>query len=136
MYQPLFAITADEEEKARTIVRHLLSNGGDGLKKALRGNNGMTIIHSWDDIFGACTDAAWGLRKYLPHVLFVYITPDDVERLQDPKSWRFLELCQLHLFPALCLYDVTTKTLLTGHVDAAGAWHRARYNVADSLFKQ
>ena len=136
MYKPLFAITSDEEEKARAIVKHLLTNGGDGLKKALRGNNGMSIIHSWDDVFGASTDAACGLRKYLPHVLFVYITPDDMDRLQNNSNWRFMELCQLHLFPAICLYEPTERTLLTAHVDVAGTWHRTRYSVPDSLFKK
>lgn len=135
MYKPLFAITEMEESKARTIVKHLLTNGGDGLKQALRGKNGMTIIHSWDDIFSACTDAAWGLRKYLPHVLFVYITPDDVDRLQTNNNWRFLELCQLHFFPAICLYEPTANLLFTAHVDSAGTWHRTRYSVPETLLK-
>ena len=136
MYNPLFAITVEEEDNARAVVRHLLTNGGDGLKQAMRGNKGLTIIHSWGDTFGACTDAAWGLRKYLPHVLVAYITPEEKAELKGQKRWRCMELCQPHFFPAICLYDRTDGTVLTCHIDAAGAIHPARYMVPESIFKK
>lgn len=135
MYTPLFAITAEEEDNARAIIRHLLQHGGDGLKNALRGNKGLTVIHSWGDTFGACTDAAWGLRRYLPHVLFVYITPEEKNVLKANKRWRCMELCQSYTFPAICLFDKTDGTILTCHMDTAGIYHPARYMLPTSQMK-
>lgn len=127
MYNPLFAITVNDEDVARSVVRHLLQAGGDGLKQAIRGNRGLTVIHSWGDAFASGTDAAWGLRKYLPHVLFVYISPEEKETMCGQKRWCCMELCQPHFFPSMILYDKTDGTILTCHVDPAGALHPARY---------
>lgn len=129
MYNPLFAITSDEEDTAREIVRYLLQNGSAGLKQAMYGNRGLTVIHSWGNTFEACTDAAWGLRKYLPHILVAYITPEEKEKLRKTKQWNCMEFCKSHTFPALCLYDKTDNTVLTCHVDSEGGMHPARYIV-------
>lgn len=129
MYNPLFAITVEEEDAAKAIVRYLFEHAGDGFKQAMRGNKGISVIHSWGNTFESGTDAAWGLRKYLPHILFSYITPEEAAKMMQTKQWRCMELCQPHFFPAIILYDKESKTVFTCHKDTAGTYHPARYVV-------
>lgn len=133
-YTPLFAISMEEEEEAKAVVKYLRESGGNGLQKILQETTDITVIHSWGNVFDVCTDAAWGLRKYPPSILVVYVSQEERERYKTARRQNYMEVCQTLVFPAICLYDKVDQTVLTCYADNVGTIHPTRYQIPESVF--